>query len=489
MKKLMVYGVLVLVISMVHAETVNLNFASTTTSSSSGASESDTVKSVGRGVGINETEALKDAYRDAIERAIGLYVDAETVAKNDEIVKDQILTQSNAYITHYDKIKTTNISGGLVEVRIVATVKKRALTTKVSESMPGGNFSLGSKMQDLHAKVSSKDKRNLDGAALLRNVLSGLNPIRQLLKPKICVETQNITDGGQGRNTRRAASFNRAISKDEVGVSYIFKIEFDYEKYFKEFIPKLKTILDQISLEPPKEFRVYDCMYSGMYNLDTEAKHIERSLKEFLQGEGYQGMRGSIECSESQYGFRYPMHVMSGSIKGVKFIWNPVGVFVPSQNSAAVVSIATYSHDKEKGVHYLALIVEMNEQKTSGKAILYALDQEASDVMYDWQKMCGGEYGHATSYSIVFSDAQGSEIMAATWQIHSSVLLNTALVNLRSLGYRQKSMIVQGAKVEGMFYVTPFVGCAGESFMQWQNFIFQKDDLAKIKQVRIEPAD
>ena len=44
----------------------------------------ETVKVPGRGVGTDKDTALKDAYRDAIERAVGLYVDAEQMAKNDE---------------------------------------------------------------------------------------------------------------------------------------------------------------------------------------------------------------------------------------------------------------------------------------------------------------------------------------------------------------------------------------------------------------------
>jgi len=56
------------------------------------ADNGEIVKVRGRGVGADKTEALKDAYRDAVERAVGLYVDAEQMMKNEELVKDQILT-------------------------------------------------------------------------------------------------------------------------------------------------------------------------------------------------------------------------------------------------------------------------------------------------------------------------------------------------------------------------------------------------------------
>ncbi|MCR4664164.1 MAG: hypothetical protein K5660_02220 [Paludibacteraceae bacterium] len=65
------------------------------------AQATEIVKVMGRGVGADKAEALKDAYRDAVERAVGLYVDAEQMMKNEELVKDQILTHSNVYIDKY----------------------------------------------------------------------------------------------------------------------------------------------------------------------------------------------------------------------------------------------------------------------------------------------------------------------------------------------------------------------------------------------------
>ena len=47
------------------------------------AQESDIVTVKGKGVGVDETVALKDAYRDAVETAVGLYVDAEQMEKNE----------------------------------------------------------------------------------------------------------------------------------------------------------------------------------------------------------------------------------------------------------------------------------------------------------------------------------------------------------------------------------------------------------------------
>ena len=120
MKKLMVAAVAVLAAMFVSAQDAEL------------------VKVRGKGTGADRTEALKDAYRDAVERAVGLYVDAEQMMKNEELVKDQILTQSNAYIDKYDVVKETTKPNGLVEVQILDIVDDFFQTAANRIAVAGG---------------------------------------------------------------------------------------------------------------------------------------------------------------------------------------------------------------------------------------------------------------------------------------------------------------------------------------------------------------
>ena len=490
-KILAVAGVAITATAMSAPQTFNISFGGDANSNASSA-ESDTVKSIGRGVGVNETEALKDAYRDAIERAIGLYVDAETVAKNDEIVKDQILTQSNAYITHYDKIKTTNISGGLVEVRIVATVKKRALTIKVSEAMPGGNFSLGSKMQDLHANIATSEKRNADAAALLRNALKDIDPIQQLMKPKICVETQKTLSSKEyeERESRKGRYRENKSNGDTVGVRYMFKVELDREKYFKEVVPKLKSILEQISLEPPREFRI-----SSM-NLSSGSSY-------FIYREEF--MRGSIDA-----GLKYsypPISAMKGALSGTMFAYLPsVGngsLSFDGYDCDLSFSIAPAIRDYDRhdyNISLFTLITELNDRSLCGKAVQYILDKESTKVMNEWfvNRGCKEKFRRNDTpsiiYNVAFLGADGEEINVTQWKVKNTCLMNFGSgskdgLEKRHLWKSPKTTEVKGDEDVGVFYATPFVGCAGGSYLEWLDFDFHKDDLSKIKQVRIQIAE
>ena len=208
------------------------------------ADSAEIVNVEGRGVGANKAEALKDAYRDAVERAVGMYVDAEQKMKNEELVEDKILTQSNAYIEKYDVLKEKTKPNGLVEIMINAEVKKSALTKKLSDVMPKQTFALGDDAQNIHSRAVTKEKRNVDAAALLENVLKGINPVTQLMKLSLA-DTKPLmreTGGdGMGRIKPNQKGKERTL--------YRFRFTVDEQKYFGDFLPPLVKVLDQIALD------------------------------------------------------------------------------------------------------------------------------------------------------------------------------------------------------------------------------------------------
>ena len=156
-------------------------FARTGGSRTVATDDTEVVKVKGRGVGTDKTEALKDAYRDAVERAVGLYVDAEQMMKNEELVKDQILTQSNAYIEKYKIASENKSANGLVTVNILAEVRKTALTRKLSDVMPTVTVDVATASRNAHAQAVTEAKMQDDALALMKNELKGFDPVRQLM--------------------------------------------------------------------------------------------------------------------------------------------------------------------------------------------------------------------------------------------------------------------------------------------------------------------
>ncbi len=75
--------------------------------------------------------ALARAQRNAIEQAVGVLVDSETMVENYELLDDKIYTKSKGYIKGYEVIYDNKGEGGLYKIKIKADVALGALTKEV----------------------------------------------------------------------------------------------------------------------------------------------------------------------------------------------------------------------------------------------------------------------------------------------------------------------------------------------------------------------
>ena len=442
----------------------------------------DTVKVKGRGVGATKVEALKDAYRDAVEQAVGMFVDAEQLMKNDELVKDQILTHSNAYVLDCRELEEKPIGGGLVQLRILATVKKAALTKKLSGVMPTQTIALNDTgLRNVHAQLVTKEKRAEDAAALLKNALNGINPMKSLMVASIRPETQKILTSDTVQMN------NQPLSANQVLLRYLFEVKFDRAKYFDEFVPDIKKVLDQISLTPPKELRLMEAMLV----FPGESLHF-RQLKAFLGGESRLSWNDDSSALSGDGGslvsglplFADPIHVYCISWQGKNWVWR-FGRDEYRSKTAGGLSARVdllggdFQNEmfKPKDKVYFALITSLNDACSSGKVTMYELDKLVIPVLNEWRKgLIDANHNtqKTTNYNIILLDKSGEELGVYPWQIPNGVLMNVKFAEIPNAG---------------MVYAAPFVGCFGENLIQWRDFVLEKDQLAKIASVKIELAD
>lgn len=469
------------------AQTFSVNLGGENSAASNAeAAASDEVKSLGRGVGVNETEALKDAYRDAIERAIGLYVDAETVAKNDEIVKDQILTQSNAYITRYDRVKTSKMNGGLVEVKIVAWIKKRALTKKIADAMPGVTTDVSGSLGQLHAQVTTKESRNRDGAALLANALNDMDLTKMLLRVSLGAENPVVVkaqreDRRCGRMRRRGRQEKEDDGKIRLG--YLFNFEIDKDRYFKDVLPQFKRIMDQISLTSPKTIR-----FNTLGEERIDRNYISHRNDYLNAGEKFEDKLHTMSCTTAangNLGFYDQIKCFATSFPGcrreLELVYGNAGTLGFDQDAYL-----------EKGL-VAVLITDVNAGGIKG--IRYTLDFEAARVLNKWHSKHAGasrRSGKQLQYDILFKDGNGDEVLAHSWNFnhkqHGSgggcgVCWNACFVRIP---LKEKWEGRDEKAPEQLWILTPFIGGCAERYVEWHAFDLNKDDLAKIKQISIE---
>jgi hypothetical protein len=119
-----------------------------------------TLEVVATGYGATDEEAKRNAFRNAIEQAVGVYVDATTIVANDEVIEDKVLTYSDAFIASFDELKS-GTSGGLRMKKIKAQVAVQRLTEKL-QSQGIRVVSAAVSGQNLAAEAVTKGQRQQD---------------------------------------------------------------------------------------------------------------------------------------------------------------------------------------------------------------------------------------------------------------------------------------------------------------------------------------
>lgn len=133
------------------------------------AGEGATQTVIAEGVGASPDEALRDALRAAVNQVVGTVVDAETLVRNDQLIEDKILMYSNAFVKQYERISERD-QGGLIRVRIRATVERRNLIARLKAENVTVTAVDG---QSMFAEAITKIEERQGAEALLRKALEG----------------------------------------------------------------------------------------------------------------------------------------------------------------------------------------------------------------------------------------------------------------------------------------------------------------------------
>ena len=181
----------------------------------------DTISVVVSGVGRDANAALRNAYRAAVEQAVGSMVDADTLVRNDTVVSEQILSFSAGFVQTYRLLgKPTVIDGGLVSLRIAAEVKRNVLDEGLRRvGVIRAQVDGGSLLAEAQTKMDSLD----DAIGMLESLMEKL-------------QTDVVTISLDGR-----PGYDVANKK----VVFNIKHQIDTRKY-ELFINQFETLLKNI---------------------------------------------------------------------------------------------------------------------------------------------------------------------------------------------------------------------------------------------------
>lgn len=140
------------------------------TAGTESAQDSEMVEIVAQGMGVDADSALRNAYSNAIQQALGLPLDAETLVQNDQLVKDEVLTHSRGLIKEVATVSQGN-QNGLFSVTVRAQVLRQPLIDKVKPILKTTAAIDG---RSLHAAIETEKKQAQDAQALLNEAIKPL---------------------------------------------------------------------------------------------------------------------------------------------------------------------------------------------------------------------------------------------------------------------------------------------------------------------------
>ncbi len=190
-----------------------------------------TVEATGRGE--SPKEARKEAIVAALRQIVGEYVEADVVIANDEVVKNEILSFSNAGGVKSEQVGQPRfVEGDLVEVTMRVTVEPKPLVARV--------------------KGAAKAGARLDGAALAAEIAAAKDDYeakkRVLDKafanlPDAVFQLHLVDSDGQPTRTIDPKMVTRDPASGRSNVVVVASIGFDQAAWREQLWPALDRVL------------------------------------------------------------------------------------------------------------------------------------------------------------------------------------------------------------------------------------------------------
>ena len=183
----------------------------------------DTLTIVASGTGTNEDGAIRQALKNAVQQAVGIIIDAETIVKNDQIIKDEILTATQAIVTKYNPVGKPLIEAGLVTVTIKATVERRGLLQRLEKASVVSRAVEG---KDLFAQAVTELEKEQDAAKIVKRVFQDF--------PGNVLAAEPF---GKPRIIEKTSAFVT------MGVTVRFSVDREkYKRWYDNFVPILAKV-------------------------------------------------------------------------------------------------------------------------------------------------------------------------------------------------------------------------------------------------------
>ena len=175
------------------------------------------------GQGVNKTEALEDALRNAVRKVVGTYVVTQSKLKEEDF-DESIYVNADAVVTKHRELKTTE-ADGVISLTIEAAVVKNDLLKYIAknESTKISSTDLGNLLN--RRKALSTAEKTLD--YIFRDYASQM------------FQAKKVGDFSLGANDD--------VENDTVSIEMRYKVRFNLDAYAK-FEKRLKNLLSKVAV-------------------------------------------------------------------------------------------------------------------------------------------------------------------------------------------------------------------------------------------------
>jgi hypothetical protein len=134
------------------------------------------------GVGTDPEKATQNAFSQAIEQTVGVLVSAETAVKNDQLIRDEVLTYSRGYVERYkvvrqwqaDGLSHATIRAVVAHDKLVAKLKTMKLAVQdVAGDLAAHQITFDVKNEEQAAQIFQKALDDFDMAAITKVKIVG----------------------------------------------------------------------------------------------------------------------------------------------------------------------------------------------------------------------------------------------------------------------------------------------------------------------------
>lgn len=209
-----------------------------------------------QGLGKDAQSAEKNALYQAVERAVGTYLDNETVVKNEEVIRDKLLTVAQGFVQSYDVLsspKERHDGSGLWEIKIKAVVKKSDVGAALRSV---GVMAADADGRAAWATQITRLKSREDAMALLEKVIPEI--------PRNVVVCSLEQAGNKLQIQEDPKTGNQQVVVK-------VRMEINYNWWVKEAVPALDAALSQLRLRESKsqEFKLPQA-----FNISTDSNSL-----------------------------------------------------------------------------------------------------------------------------------------------------------------------------------------------------------------------